>query len=127
MLLTAQFMAKLPVLPVLAGFRFQPVAAKEVASRLVELALGAPAGLVPDIGGPKVYKMDEILREYLQATGKRRPIIPVWAPGKAARAIRAGTNLTLERAVGHQTWEEFLADKVGSSSESGSRQLQGAH
>ncbi|HEY7092677.1 MAG TPA: NAD(P)H-binding protein, partial [Ktedonobacterales bacterium] len=60
-LLTAQYMAKLPVLPVPAGFRFQPVAAEEVAARLVELALGAPAGLVPDIGGPKVYRMDEML------------------------------------------------------------------
>ena len=121
MLLTAQFMAKLPVLPVLAGFRFQPVAAAEVATRLVELALGAPSGLVPDIGGPKVYGMDEMLREYLRAAGKRRPIIPVWAPGKAARAIRAGANLTPERAVGKQTWEKFLAERVSSSSGSESR------
>ena len=126
-LLTAQFMAKLPVLPVPARFRFQPVAAEEVAARLVELALGAPAGLVPDIGGPKVYGMDEILRAYLRAAGKRRPLIPVWIPGKAARAIRAGANLTPERAVGRQTWEEFLAERVGSPSESRSRLPQGAH
>jgi uncharacterized protein YbjT (DUF2867 family) len=126
-LLTAQYLAKLPVLPVPAGFRFQPVAAAEVATQLVELALGAPAGLVPDIGGPKVYGMDEMLRAYLRAAGKRRPIIPIWAPGKAARAIRNGANLTTERAVGRQTWEEFLADKAPSSSESRSRQPQGAH
>jgi uncharacterized protein YbjT (DUF2867 family) len=117
-LLMAQYMAKLPALPVPVGFRFQPVAAEEVAARLVELAPGAPAGLVPDIGGPKVYGMDEILRDYLRAAGKRRPIMPVWAPGKAARAIRVGANLTPERAVGRQTWEEFLAERVGSSSES---------
>jgi uncharacterized protein YbjT (DUF2867 family) len=125
--LTAQFMAKLPVLPVLAGFRFQPVAAAEVATRLVELALGAPSGLVPDIGGPKVYGMDEMLREYLRAAGKRRPIIPVWAPGKAAHAIRAGANLTPERAVGKQTWEKFLAERVSSSSGSESRLPQTMH
>jgi uncharacterized protein YbjT (DUF2867 family) len=126
-LLTAQFMAKLPVLPVPAGFRFQPVAASEVATRLVGLALGAPAGLVPDIGGPRVYGMDEMLRTYLIAAGKRRPLIPVWTPGQAARAIRAGANLTSERAVGRQTWEEFLAGNVSVSSESRSRQPQGAH
>ncbi len=126
-LLTARAMAKLPVLPVPARFRFQPVAAEEVAARLVELALGAPAGLVPDIGGPKVYGMDEILRKYLRAAGKRRPLIPVWIPGKAARAIRAGANLTPERAVGRQTWEEFLVERVGSSSESRSRLLQRTH
>ena len=43
-----------------SGFRFQPVDAGEVAARLVDLALGAPAGLVPDIAGPTVYGMDEI-------------------------------------------------------------------
>jgi uncharacterized protein YbjT (DUF2867 family) len=126
-LLTSQFLAKLPVLPVLSGFRFQPVAAEEVATRLVELALSAPAGLVPDIGGPRVYGMDEILRAYLRAVGKRRPMIPVWAPGRAARAIRAGANLTPERAVGRQTWEEFLATHVGTASVGESRLPQRTH
>lgn len=41
-------MAKLPVIPAPAGVRFQPVDADEVAARLVELAFGAPAGLVPE-------------------------------------------------------------------------------
>src|SRR5205809_5104004 len=50
-LLVAQQMAKLPVIPVPAGFRFQPVHPGDVADRLVELALGAPAGLAPDIAG----------------------------------------------------------------------------
>ena len=55
-------MSKLPVIPVPAGFRFQPVETGEVADRLVELALGAPAGLVPDIAGPRVYKLPDLLR-----------------------------------------------------------------
>jgi uncharacterized protein YbjT (DUF2867 family) len=126
-LLTAQFMAKLPVLPVPTGFRFQPVAAAEVATRLVELALGAPAGLVSDIGGPRVYGMGEMLHAYLRAAGKRRPIVPIWAPGKAARAIRNGANLTPERSVGSQTWEEFLAERVSASGRSRYRQPQGAY
>jgi hypothetical protein len=36
----------------------------------------------------------------------------VLVPGKAARAIRAGANLCPERAVGHRTWEDFLAERV---------------
>jgi uncharacterized protein YbjT (DUF2867 family) len=129
-LLTAHFMAKLPVLPVPAGFRFQPVAAEEVATRLVELALGAPSGLVPDFGGPQVYGMDEMLRMYLRAAGKRRSLISIWAPGKAARAIRAGANLNPERAAGRQTWEQFLDERVSSSKASSvraSRLSQEAH
>jgi len=109
---TAQQMARLPVIPVPAGFRFQPVDAGEVAARLVELALGTPAGLVPDMAGPRVYRMADLLRGYLQARRKHRLMVPVRLPGKAARAVRAGANLAPERAVGHRTWEDFLAERV---------------
>jgi uncharacterized protein YbjT (DUF2867 family) len=116
---TARQMARLPVVTVPSGFRFQPVDAEEVATRLVELALGPPAGLVPDMAGPRVYGMAELLRTYLRARRKHRLIVPVRVPGKAARAFRAGANLARERAVGVRTWEDFLAAQV--SSPSGSR------
>jgi hypothetical protein len=47
------------------------------------------------------------------ARGKRRPIVPMPLPGKAARAVREGANLAPDRAVGRRTWEEFLAARVG--------------
>jgi uncharacterized protein YbjT (DUF2867 family) len=113
MLMVAQALAKLPVIPIPAGFRVQPVEADEVAARLVELTLGEPAGLVPDMGGPRVYGAAELLRGYLRVSKRRRrPIVPVWLPGEAARAFRAGANLPSERAVGHRTWEEFLAERL---------------
>ena len=55
-LMVAEAMSKLPVIPLPAVFRFQPIDTGEVAARLVELALGAPAGPAPDMGGPKVYQ-----------------------------------------------------------------------
>ncbi len=113
MLTVAQQMAKLPVVPLPAGFRVQPVEADEVAARLVGLTFGKPAGLVPDMGGPRVYGAAELLRGYLRAAQRRRPIVPVWLPGKAAREFRAGGNLAPEQDAGHRTWEEFLADRVG--------------
>ena len=91
------------MVPAPAGFRFQPVDAGEVAARLVELALGEPAGLVPDLAGPRVYGMDELVRGYLRATRRHRLLVPVTIPGRAARAIRDGANLAPERAVGHRT------------------------
>ncbi|MFI9239126.1 SDR family oxidoreductase [Streptomyces sp. NPDC053079] len=107
-------MAKLPVIPVPGGLRFQPVDAREVAERLVELTLGQPAGLVPDLAGPTVYGMAELSRGYLRACGKSRLMMPVRMPGAAGRAYRAGENLTLEgAAVGRRTWEDFLAERVG--------------
>jgi uncharacterized protein YbjT (DUF2867 family) len=113
-LMVAQQMAKLPVIPVPAGFRFQPVDTGEVANRLTELALGEPAGLVPDMGGPRVYLMADLLRGYLHAARRRRPIVSVSLPGKAAHSFRAGANLAPEQAIGRRTWEEFLAARVGS-------------
>jgi uncharacterized protein YbjT (DUF2867 family) len=111
-LTVARQLAKLPVVPLPVGFRFQPVDADEVASRLVELTLGEPAGRVPDMGGPRVYGAADLLRGYLRATKRRRLIVPVWLPGKAARVFRSGANLAPEQAVGHRSWEEFLAERV---------------
>jgi uncharacterized protein YbjT (DUF2867 family) len=116
-LLTAQAMARLPVVPVPAGTSMQPVETAEVAERLVELALGEPQGLVADLGGPRVYGMDELIGSYLAAIGKSRPIVRMRMPGKAARAFREGVNLAPERAVGRRTWEDFLAGHVGALSE----------
>jgi uncharacterized protein YbjT (DUF2867 family) len=114
-LTVAQQLAKLPVMPVPTGVRFQPVDADEVAARLVELALAKPAGLVPDIGGPRVYESAELLRGYLRASHRHRLLIPVRLPGKAARAVRAGANLAPEQAVGHRTWEDFLGERFASA------------
>jgi uncharacterized protein YbjT (DUF2867 family) len=108
-------MARLPAIPAPTGFRAQPVDAGEVADRLVGLARGGPGGLVPDIAGPRVYEMSQLLHGYLQARGKHRLIVPVRVPGKAARAFRSGANLAPDGVVGRRTWEEFLADRVGSS------------
>ncbi|MGH8946074.1 MAG: SDR family oxidoreductase [Acidimicrobiia bacterium] len=108
----AQLMSRMPIIPVPSGFRFQPVDAGEVADRLVELALGEPAGLVPAIAGPEVYEMATLIRSYLEVAGKRRAMVPVRLPGQAARACRAGATLAPHRAVGRRTWEEFLATRM---------------
>lgn len=108
----AQSLAKLPVVPAFAGFRYQPVDADDVAARLVQLTLSEPAGLVPDLAGPRVYTFADLLRSYLQANHQQRPILPLWLPGQAARAHRAGANLALDHADGKRTWEEFLADRL---------------
>src|SRR5262249_6428035 len=104
MLIVAKALANLPVIPDPTGSRFQPVDAGEVAQRMAELALGEPAGLVPDMAGPKMYTLAEAVKSYLSAVGKRRPHVPVHIPGQAARAIRAGANLAPDRAVGKRTW-----------------------
>lgn len=111
---TAAGLARLPVIPVPGGLRFQPVDARDVAERLTGLTLGEPAGLVADLAGPRVAPLGELLRSYLTAAGKRRALVPVRMPGKAGRAYRDGVNLTLDGAdLGVRTWEDFLAERLG--------------
>jgi uncharacterized protein YbjT (DUF2867 family) len=116
-LIVGKAVAKLPLAPVAAGFRFQPVDADEVAARLVSLALGEPAGLVPDLGGPRVYRMSDLVRSYLRAVHRRRLLLPLWIPGKSARVVRAGGNIVAPAVpatpVGIKTWEEFLVARTG--------------
>lgn len=112
-LTVAEQMSKLPLIPVPSGFRFQPIAADEVAQQLVDLALAEPAGLVPEMGGPNVHPMADLIRSYLRTKGKRRLLVHLPIPGKAAAAFRAGANLAPDRAVGGLGWEEFLNARKG--------------
>ncbi|HZC53888.1 MAG TPA: NAD(P)H-binding protein [Mycobacterium sp.] len=111
-LMVARALAKLPVIPAPTGTRFQPIDATEVAQRMAELALGKPSGPVPDLAGPRIYAVPDLLKSYLSAAGKRRPVVPIHLPGRAAKALRAGANLGPDRAVGKRTWEEFLVERI---------------
>jgi uncharacterized protein YbjT (DUF2867 family) len=107
----AGLLARLPVVPVPAATSFQPVDVRDVAARLAELAAGAPAGRVPDFGGPEVSSAADLVHAYLRATGRDRRVLPVRMPGKVAAAYRDGGHLAPDHADGRRTFEEFLAEK----------------
>src|SRR5215203_1972467 len=88
MLTVAQQMAKLPAVPLPAGFRVQPVEADEVAAGLVELALGEPAGMVPDMGAPRVPSGHQAAASDRgdPVAGQGRPRVP----GRSQPGSRAG-------------------------------------
>ncbi|MGW2570911.1 SDR family oxidoreductase [Streptomyces sp. NPDC001537] len=106
-------LSKLPVMLLPAHVSDQPVEVAEVAARLAELAAGAPAGRVEDMGGPEIRTFESLARAYLKATGRRRAVVnvPLW--GKAYRAFRGGGHLAPEHAVGKGTFEEYLAGQRG--------------
>ena len=90
------------------GWLLQPIDAGEVAGRLVELALGLPAGRVPDIGGPEVRTLASLTQAYLLAKGSKKGVVELPLPGKAARAFREGAQAAPASAWGNITWEAFL-------------------
>ena len=103
-----RLLERLPVMMAPRGFLLQPMDVGEVADRMVELALSEPAGRVPDIGGPEVKTLPDLARYYLKATGRRRRVVEVPVPGKAARALRGGALLAPDQTYGEIRWEEFL-------------------
>ncbi|MEY2404546.1 MAG: hypothetical protein QOD38_2097 [Acidimicrobiaceae bacterium] len=107
-------MARLPLLPVPGGLRFEPVHVDEVAARLAELALGAPAGRVADIAGPEVLTIRQLADTYMDASGGRhRRGLPIRIPGAVGRAYRAADNLAGEHVRrGDRTWREFVSEEA---------------
>lgn len=107
-LMALRFLDRLPLMPIPRGFRGQPIDAGEVADRLVELALSAPAGRVPDIGGPEVSTLAHAARVYLEMLGLRRRIFEFPVAGKTARAFREGALVCPDQTYGKIRWEDFL-------------------
>ncbi|MFJ6533615.1 SDR family oxidoreductase [Microbacterium sp. NPDC091662] len=91
------------------GLRFESVGVEVVAARLAELTLRAPAGRVPDLAGPAVQEIGEMVRVFDQARGVRRRQMSIRIPGAVGRAYRDGDNLA-DRAVvrAGTTWAEYL-------------------
>ena len=102
-------MARLPVLPVPRGVRFQPVATDEVADRLVTLVDNGPSRRAPDMGGPEVRAFDDLAGSWMRLRDRTRRVVHIPIAGGVARAFRAGVNLCPEHADGSVTWEAWLA------------------
>jgi uncharacterized protein YbjT (DUF2867 family) len=107
-LMALRFVDRLPLMPIPRGFRGQPIDTGEVADRLAELALAAPAGRVPDVGGPEVSTLTQAARVYLETFGRRRRIFEFPVPGKTARAFREDALVCPDQAYGKIRWEDFL-------------------
>jgi uncharacterized protein YbjT (DUF2867 family) len=101
--------ARLGPLHLAPRMRTRPVAARAVAQHLVELAVGAPAGGVVEIAGPREESLAAMIRAYALTTGSRSWTPVVSLPGALGRAQRDGTLLPGADAVlGRQTFADWL-------------------
>ena len=101
-------LGRLPVVPVPRGWRVQPIDVEEVARALVDAVATGPAGRLPDLGGPEVFPVAELVRDRLRRTGRHRPVVEVPLPGALSAALRAGADLAPGNRSGGRTWREFL-------------------
>lgn len=92
----------------------QPIAAREVAERLIDLAEQSPAGRVADLGGPREERMAEMVRRDARAVGARGLVLEIPIPGAYGRAMRDGTLVTTtDSDHGRQTFDQWLAVRPG--------------
>jgi uncharacterized protein YbjT (DUF2867 family) len=54
---------------------FQPILSADVVAALADITLGAPLNGTVEVGGPERFRMDELVRRVLQASGDNREVI----------------------------------------------------
>jgi uncharacterized protein YbjT (DUF2867 family) len=101
--------AKLGPVHAIPMMRTQPVAAREVAARLVELAETDARGRAADLAGPREERLVELARAYAAAKGLRGTIVSIPLPGGMGAAMRSGALLPGPEAQrGTLTFAEWL-------------------
>jgi uncharacterized protein YbjT (DUF2867 family) len=90
----------------------QPVASADVVAVLIELALGEPHGLAPDLAGPDTHDLVDMARRTLEARGDRTPIRASWrgvsfGPDASGEVFLAGP----DARIGPTTFDMWLAQE----------------
>jgi len=99
---------------VVPRMRTQPLAAREVAAALVELAAGPPVGMAPELAEPQEHELIDLARRVLAARGQRRLVLNPRLPGAAGRALAHGAVLPAgPRHLGRQTFDQWLTGPDG--------------
>lgn len=81
----------------LSPARIQPIAADDVAIALSKLAVAGPANATFEVAGPDAFRLDEVVRAFMAATGDGRPVVPDPA------ALYFGTTLADETLMAGET------------------------
>jgi uncharacterized protein YbjT (DUF2867 family) len=101
--------SKLPRLAMLPfKWQFQPVDTNDVASRLVEVVTGEPAGRLPDFGGPEVRDFKSVAESWLKVRKPGKRLVNLWLPMKFSRQFAEGRLLCPDHRDGTITFEQYL-------------------
>ena len=102
----------LPVAIVPAAFRVQPIHVAEFADVLWRAAEAPPAHGIREAGGPEVLTWREMAVQWMTAHGRRKPVLRLPIPGRAAAALRRGDGTCPGHAVGTVSWAAWLQRNV---------------
>ncbi|MGH3547477.1 MAG: SDR family oxidoreductase [Pseudonocardiaceae bacterium] len=87
----------------------QPVVAREVATRLADLATGSAVGLAPEFAGSEEHQLVDLTRRLVRSRGQRRWVIPIRMPGAVGRDMATGGLLPQTAGPrGTETFDHWL-------------------
>lgn len=101
-------LTRLPLAFMPRQWQFQSIAGADVADQLLAAVQEGAAGRLPDIGGPDILPLDEMVRSWLAVQGKRRAIVHLPFPGGLSAGFRRGLNTVPDNRVGKISWEQWL-------------------
>jgi len=105
------------VLPTRHDARFQLIDTRDVAAYILPLVEAAPAGQLPDVGGPEILTVDRIAQVFLRAQGVPDATLLDPANGffsaAAVAAFREGVNTAPDNAYGKITWADYVRERYG--------------
>jgi uncharacterized protein YbjT (DUF2867 family) len=102
----------------LASVLIQPTAAEDVATFVARVALGKPVNGIIEIAGPEQFRLDELVRRYLDARDDSRSVIADPDARYYGAKLDERTLLPGEDAnVGEARFEEWLSRQFVSAAE----------
>lgn len=99
------------VLAVPFDWQLQPVDTGEVASRVVDIALGEPEGNVADFGGPEIRTFKSLAQSWLEARKEGRRLINLRLPFQMSRQLSEGRLTSPDHKDGKVTFDRYLEEK----------------
>ncbi|MFH5878300.1 SDR family oxidoreductase [Arthrobacter sp. NA-172] len=106
--------AKVRLIPVFKGARFQTISPSDVASELLVEALSEASvehHRTRTVGGPDIRTMRELAEIWRKATGQRGLMVELPLPGETGKYLRSGLNLVPDERTGTDTFESWLAKR----------------
>jgi uncharacterized protein YbjT (DUF2867 family) len=97
----------------------QPIAADDVASALGRISVGPSLNGIGEIAGPDEFRLDELIRERLSATGDPRQVVT--DPNAAYFGITPGERTLLpgdDAHIAHTRLEDWLEGRAGPAAHS---------
>ncbi len=93
--------------------QYQLLDTREAAEALLPHITAAPAGRLPDLGGPQVLTLDTIIRRWQESQGIKRPVVYLPEEPIIGDAFRHGYNTVPSNPYGKITWADYLKQRYG--------------